>query len=184
VSDRVESQGATRALLDLAGPREGDTLYALIDGAAAFDLVTDARESGGQEARPLFQGALSASLIDVAPYLVTINPESGFLEEWSRRVGQSAGFLLVSDADPNTLYAHLRDIFEAVDEDGQQYFFRYYDPRVLRTYLGSSTRDELLRFFGPVRVILAETGDPSVIARHSVGPVDLETVSAQIALES
>ena len=35
-------------------------------------------------------------------------------------------------------------------EEGQELYFRYYDPRVLRTYLPTCTPDELEQVFGPV----------------------------------
>ena len=48
------------------------------------------------------------------------------------------------------------------DEGGQEYFFRYYDPRVLRKYLPTCTPEEVRSFFGPVRSFIAENNAPAL----------------------
>ena len=97
----------------------------------------------------------------MAPYLVPIDPESGYLENWTRRWGRNAGILVTSVADLDTLYAHLRDIFVAKDEDEREYFFRFYDPRVLRSYFTSCTPEERRYLFGPIRAFLLEGANPN-----------------------
>lgn len=52
--------------------------------------------------------------------------------------------------DQNTLYNHLREVFISRDENGQEYFFRFYDPRVLRSFLPTCQSEELREFFGPI----------------------------------
>ena len=104
-------------------------------------------------------------MVDVAPYLVPIayRPKypyegSGYLDLWAERLGSSAGILLVTPADPESLRDHLGELFHVTDEaEAHKYFFRFYDPRVLRTYLPTCTPAEAKEFFGPIRHYLVES---------------------------
>ena len=48
-------------------------------------------------------------------------------------------------------------IFNVADEDGQTFFFRFYDPRVLRAFLPTCSPSQLTDFFGPVRAMIVES---------------------------
>jgi hypothetical protein len=45
-------------------------------------------------------------------------------------------------------------------EDGEQLYFRFYDPRVLRVFLPTCDRQQLSDFFGPVDYFVCEDEDP------------------------
>ncbi|MDJ0839931.1 MAG: DUF4123 domain-containing protein [Acidobacteriota bacterium] len=135
---------------------EDRPLYGLVDGAQDLTLAILAREACGQEIRTLFQGKNAENLAYVAPYVFPIDPDSLYLQYWTEAIGENAGILLTSDAGFDAVHAHLRDIFIAQDEEDQEYFFRYYDPRVFRTYLPTCTNEEAAQFFGPVSSFLVE----------------------------
>jgi hypothetical protein len=126
-----------------------DRLYALIDGAQAFELAFAARLMG-HDLFTLFSGTLAHTVAQVGPCLVAIDEPSAFLEKWVAQIGRHAGILFESPADLPELCAHLRSAFVATDEEGQEYFFRFYDPRVLRAFLPTCRLGELAEFFGPV----------------------------------
>jgi len=128
----------------------GESLYGLVDGAQDLALASEAKCLFGQQIRMLFEGDVAAALADVAPYLVPIDPDSGYLENWACRWGQNVGVLLTTSAAQEQLFRHLRDLFVVQDEAGQSYFFRFYDPRVLRLYLPTCTSLERSLFFGPI----------------------------------
>ena len=44
----------------------------------------------------------------------------------------------------------------ACDEDGAVFYFRFYDPRVMRLYLPTCLEKELRTVFGPVRAFFIE----------------------------
>jgi hypothetical protein len=46
------------------------------------------------------------------------------------------------------------------DENGKTFYFRFYDPRVLRVYLPTCNAEELDMFFGPVRNFFMENESP------------------------
>src|SRR6185312_16115942 len=113
----------------------GERLYAVLDAAQDKDLVAEAKRRFGAEVRTLFRGQAAEDLKEVAPYAFPVDPASDFLDLWAEKWGKNVGILLTSAADPARLHRHLRDIFRAKDEAGQEYYFRYYDPRVLRAFL-------------------------------------------------
>jgi len=134
----------------------GERLFGIVDGAQDLELAYEAKCLYGQEITSLFAGDMAAAAADVAPYLVPIDPASGYLENWAQRWGKNAGILLTTTAELARLQAHLREIFVVQDEQGQQFFFRYYDPRVLRVYLPTCNADETSFVFGTVRRYFCE----------------------------
>ena len=76
------------------------------------------------------------------------SPLTAWLLEAGRR--QHAGILLSSTQQLPAVRRHLRRFLLVRDEAGNELFFRYYDPRVLRVYLPTCNSRELAIFFGPV----------------------------------
>jgi pSer/pThr/pTyr-binding forkhead associated (FHA) protein len=142
-------------------------LYAIVDGAQAFELAFAARLMG-HELYTLFSGELAESAAHVGPCLVAIGEPSALLQQWVEKMGSNAGVLFESTAEVDRLCAHLRTIFVATDEEGQEYFFRFYDPRVLRAFLPTCRLDELREFFGPIDSWIAETRDGSAFTVSSL----------------
>ena len=136
-----------------AGP---GTVYALLDAARGLAVYEAVRWSARPHA-PLYGGDLPPEIERVAPHLVELGGDHSF----TRRVlaqgwGESWGCFLVAPVDLTTLRAHLRTLLRVRTEQGQTMLFRFYDPRVLRAYLPTCTRQELKAFFGPISRLLAE----------------------------
>jgi len=146
----------------------GELLYGVVDAAQDVELAFEAKCLYNQEIRTLFEGDVAPALADVAPYVVPIDPESEYLRNWTTRSGSHAGILLGAPLDLDSIHAHLRKIFIVQDEEGQEFFFRYYDPRVLRSYLPSCTPEELAEFFGPIRFLVADAEAPQTYIRYSL----------------
>jgi hypothetical protein len=142
-------------------------LHALIDGAQAFQLAFAARLMG-HELYTIFSGELAESAARVGPCLVVIGERSAFLRKWVEQMGSHPGVLFESSAPFDTLCAHLRSVFVAIDEERQEYFFRFYDPRVLCTFLPTCREDELREFFGPIDRWIAETEDGTALTIFSL----------------
>jgi hypothetical protein len=151
-------------------PGTGERLYGVVDAAQDCELAFEAVTGFGKVIRSLFQGEAAPALAHVTPYLVPIDPESGYLQNWAARLGKRAGILLLTSANDDALYLHLRNMFVVQDEKGQEYFFRFYDPRVLRQYVPTCTPDEIRTFFGPVRVIAAEGSKAGTLTKYTTGP--------------
>lgn len=131
-----------------------DRVYGVIDAAQDIDFVADLKARGYQ-LTSLFVGPDAWQLLGVAPYLFVANPNAEALADWDQRFAASIGVLIVSSAPVEQVFAHLRSIFIVQDESGGEFFFRFYDPRVLKTYLPTCTNDELSTVFGPIDAFIA-----------------------------
>lgn len=150
--------------------KPSERLYAIVDACQAPELVDLARSKHCQPTRMLFKGA-AASLPEVesfAPFFIPVDLETDFLEHWAAYCGKNAGILFVSSAEPRAIFRHLRNIFIVQDEAGQEYFFRFYDPRVLRVYLPTCTLAEATEFFGPIKTIIIEGENPEPWETHTL----------------
>ena len=149
-------EAITAALSEKLSSSEDNRFYAVVDGARCVDLAYEAKLVFGKEIRSLFADDIQPLVWHVAPYLVPIDPGSTYLSRWAERWGQSAGVLIVSASDPDRLYSHLRKIFVVTDDQRQSFFFRFYDPRVLRNFLETCTRSQLTELFGPISEFIVE----------------------------
>jgi hypothetical protein len=96
-------------------------------------------------------------MAEVAPYLVHLQINTDFTawvtgEGW----GKHWGIFALSSADLRSLRQHFRGFLTVYDPNTRPMLFRYYDPRVLRTYLPTCNKEELEAIFGPVHSFLME----------------------------
>ncbi len=134
-------------------------LYALLD--AGGEPSVPARLLGsGLKYESLYEDGRGDELAAFGPWVVRIPHDAGFLDELARD-GWGANWVvyLTSDAAPDDLHAHLRKFLISKLADGRQVYFRYYDPRILRTYLPTCTAAEVADFVGPVRRYACESVD-------------------------
>ena len=150
-----EEGSLLQALLRSLDRSAGTDLYAIVDGSQDLELAFTGRLMGS-DVYTLFSGDMAEPVAHAGPCLIALRAPVQFLERWVETLGGDAGILLETSAHLETLYVHLREIFVVEGEEGQEYFFRYYDPRVLRTYLPTCTEQELRDFFGPVQRWIAE----------------------------
>lgn len=129
--------------------------------AARDERIYPLLQSSWIDAACLYDGDLPLEFRRVAPYLAKLEPGT----EETREIlelgwGDAWGVFLHADAELKELKAHFRTLLTVQDEHDKTFFFRFYDPRVLRTYLPTCTRDELERVFGPVEAFLLEGDEP------------------------
>lgn len=138
-------------------------LFAVLDGARNPEIHVRVRQSG----RPfacLYRGELAAPLLEVAPYLVELAEK----DEWSRALledawGENWGIFVETRVELAALTRHLRGFLKARDESGRKFVFRYYDPRVFRTYLPTVGHPEARSVTGPVRTYFMESADANAL---------------------
>lgn len=157
-----------RYYLEREGRGARDSLFAILDSARAEDVPVRL-EGSGAESVSLYRGEPEESLADVAPYLVQIDADPELLawvtdEGW----GDSWGVFLTSPASLEDLRKHFRRFLMAKDDEEQKFYFRFYDPRVLRIYLPTCTADEIRLVFGPVRSFLMESERADQLLRFSL----------------
>jgi hypothetical protein len=101
------------------------------------------------------------SLSGVAPYIFQINT-GDTIDEWyfEKGWGDSWGVILFSGENLKYLAKHFRNFLIVKTEEGEELYFRFYDPRVLRIFLPTCDQQQLKEFFGPVDYFICEDEDP------------------------
>jgi hypothetical protein len=165
---RVTEQETIQAVGQHLFSEEGVNVYSVLDGASIPDLLDKLYGM-----RPNFvclqRGELEPDMAEVAPYLVRLDPDSEFAD-WviGRGWGRHWGIFALSRADIRWMRRHLQSFLIVYDTEGTPLHFRYYDPRVMRTYLPTCNGEELASLFGPVTLYILEDEDPGSVLRFSV----------------
>lgn len=178
---------AIQRLWHAAGQKENLHVYAILDAARDERIYPAIVESSGEHRclytghQVLFLGKLPQVLAKAAPHLVKLVPEAVFTR-WiiSRGWGDSWGIFLVSSADLRELLRHFRRFLMVKDENGKAFYFRYYDPRVMRIYLPTCNETELKMLFGPVDRYYVEDEDAGSLLEYRLVDSALSTRSIQI----
>jgi hypothetical protein len=110
----------------------------------------------------LFAMPLPPQLEPVAPYLVPLDHDDQKTRKFlSNAWGNNWGIFIGCDTSQERLRRHLRSFVSVRDPHGNRLLFRYYDPRILRTYLPTCTKDELAYVFGPIECFWTESENPN-----------------------
>ena len=121
-------------------------LYALLDATGHPGVPQKAQELG-ERAVSLFQGTPEENYWDVAPYLFQVD-ESTLSWIHSSLNQEPWGVFAMSRAGIDDLRRHFRRFLLVELPDGERWYFRYYDPRILKVYLPACDETELRQFFG------------------------------------
>ena len=121
----------------------------------------------------LFQGEFAEITKEIGPYLVEVIPYPDYKAE-SELMGlfsdegamtrfnwhEELGIFIHSRYDFDTVLHHLRHFPVMKDENGKWFFFRFYDPKVLRNYLDviATSPEKLNKFFGYEKRIINAFG--------------------------
>jgi hypothetical protein len=159
--------------------------YALLDAARLEERLDEAKNLNS-EFLSLYKGKNREVLAEVAPYLFTV-PVNGNFIHWflEKGWGDACGILLSSHASLEECHRHFRKFLIVKKESGQQLYFRFYDPRVLKTFLPTCTPAQLIEFFGPVSFFLTE-GDhkeEALLFRNMNGKLTTDKVKANKIFE-
>ncbi len=146
------------------------------DGGRLFGLLDSAREEtilaalvDGVDCESLYRGTKNEKHFGKAPFLVHFAPGCKlFYQLVSRGWGDSWGVVFASREPFGNLLEHFQRFVLArrqFGEDQDVFFFRFYDPRVLRAYLPTCTESEIGLLFGPVRrfYVESEGGDAVLV---------------------
>lgn len=143
----------------------GLRIHAVVDAARCLDLAFEAKLLFGMNIHSLFAPDVQTVLWNVSPYAFAVDSDSPYLRSWALRLGESAGILIASTAEDAALYDHLRKLFVVQDEQKQEFFFRFYDPRVLNTFLPTCSPAQLAEFFGPIDELIVEDARERALLR-------------------
>ena len=142
--------------------------YLLLDAAKAGPQAMEEAKKRCPDHRSLFKETKDPFLLHYAPYLFQPDPETEFLT-WLIREGwgKSWAVFIKTQVDFDVLHQHFRKFITVKTESGKVFYFRFYDPRVLRTFLPSCSVEQLAEFFGPVKAYTCEDADPAFIRVYS-----------------
>jgi hypothetical protein len=170
------------AAADLSRNAE-DGLYAVIDACDELAVCAKATELGSERAVSLYRGDPEEVYWDIAPYLFRVDADliRWVLEEFKDKPW---GFFAVARASLEEMRRHFRRFLLVKSPQGDGWYFRFYDPRVLQAFLASCREDELGAFFGPIQAFVVT--DPAVPgltflaprAPFGAGPYHLATAAA------
>lgn len=146
-------------------PGQGQTVFAILDGASAPDLPTHLAQLNPPHVC-LYRGELEPDMAAVAPYLALLERDAPFTD-WVLSNGWGAhwGIFGTAQADLPALKRHFRSFTTVIEHSCRTLFFRFYDPRVWREYLNTCNQEELIKSFGPVSVYHQEDEEGSIIVR-------------------
>ncbi|MEN9903982.1 MAG: hypothetical protein RLZZ555_547 [Pseudomonadota bacterium] len=132
--------------------------WVVLDGAGVPGLLPQLAELPARGWTCLFQGELDREVAELAPYLVEVPTEGGWLDWLSKGWGCQWGvYLLAPDSmDLAALRRHLRKLGMAYGPAGEPLWFRWYDPRVLRQVAPGFDAAQLQALFGSIHCFLLE----------------------------
>ncbi len=143
-------QVQTGTLPQLQEFASGGYLYALTDGDCAPEFAAQLQHLPSDRAVPLllessagFEPSAIPRLALVDQTMIDFIVQSLWRDPW--------GVFVFSKASLDELRLHFRRFLVVALPDGEEWFFRFYDPRILPLYLPNCNEWELRKFFGPVR---------------------------------
>lgn len=141
-------------------------IYAVLDGASIPDLRTKLYQMRPEHVC-LYRGELKPDMQEVAPYLVRMVQNTEF-SDWviSEGWGNNWGIFVQSRYSLAEVRKHLRSFLTVHTEDGKPMLFRFYDPRVLRSFLPTCSDEELKNFFGVVLNFAVEDEKPNILLNY------------------
>lgn len=143
--------------------------YAVVDGARRDDLRQVLFDTDAENAC-LFIGALEPEVASVAPYLVALPEGHPVVDRLAEGWGRSEAIYALSPLDLGAMRKHFRTLTLARIPDGRTVFFRFYDPRVLRSVAPILEPAQRTRFYGKaVARYLCENEDGGLLRFDAQG---------------
>lgn len=126
-------------------------LYLLIDFANNDEYILNVKLKLFKYAVPLLKGTKDDSIKNAGPFIVQFNEEQKPVHEDLKEFGN---YVLLSSKSPiDQLANHFREfIYQTVKE--QEFFFRFWDPRVLQKFFPTCSLKQLDQFFRSVKIFL------------------------------
>lgn len=138
---------------------EGQTVYAVVDGAGCPDLLPRLRKFQPEHVC-LYRGDLDPEVEEVAPWLVRLEPEHPFVD-WYLEAGwgNAWGVFIRGPQNMAAVRGRLRRLLIVKLPDGRIVYFRFYDPRVMRVYFPTCTGTEAAYLLNGLEAFLAEDSE-------------------------
>lgn len=133
--------------------------YALVDTAQDPALYPLVLQSDQQQC--LISGEVTPVLAATFPYIVSLETDGPLAAAWRLRGGEGNwGLILQSALSIDALRLHFKKFLSVRLPDGRVVQFRFYDPRVFRSYLHTATPAEREPWFRGVARYWIEGAHP------------------------
>ena len=144
------------------------SVYAIFDVAGEPAAVDKLNTLPAGRALPLFAGTRFDAYTAVSPYLVRLDSD---LAAWiGRDLWQSPwGILIISEVAIEPLFLHFRRFLHVQTADGNPFFFRFFDPRILPTFF-ASTDAAAFGFWHQIRGFGWSQGEAATLATWTGDP--------------
>lgn len=146
------------SLIEVLFPLEGDpnlATYAIIDGAACPELLPKLDETQPDYCC-LYAGELEEDVEEVAPYLILLIADDPFTTWLLENIGHKPwGIFCRAPSTLRELRKHFRQFLIVKGPEGENLYFRFYDPRVLSTFLPICDPDQVRDLFGPINAFVS-----------------------------
>ncbi|MCW3105925.1 MAG: hypothetical protein JWQ09_431 [Segetibacter sp.] len=154
--------------------------YIILDAARMGDKIEEAKQKNTAH-DSLYRGGSEESLSAVAPYIFSFTPNTDF-STWYMEKGWGGawGVMVRSSCTFPELHKHFRKFLLVKTEEGEELYFRFYDPRVLRIFLPTCDKQQILEFFGPVDYFITEgeAKEEAIVFKQKNGELIEEKIPA------
>jgi hypothetical protein len=134
--------------------------YAITD-AARDDTILEFVQQNSDIVHCLYRGDAKIRLANYAPYLFRVDPGDSAIRRFlNKGWGQSWYILLTGSSAIDAVLTQLRKTLIVRPEAGKSLYFRFYDPRVLRSYLPLCSQADIAKLMGKdIETLFCETHD-------------------------
>ncbi|WP_334189553.1 DUF4123 domain-containing protein [Noviherbaspirillum sp.] len=148
-------------LNDLIAELPRASLFAVVDAAVLDGLLETLHAMGTSSFRCLLPGHIEPDIAHVAPYLAPLQAGSPLVAWLDTRCHLPWGYVIESGLSLAALQLHLRRFSETRGPQGEEWWFRYWDPRVLRALVSILDPTQGAAFMnGIVRIHVPGQGRP------------------------
>jgi hypothetical protein len=155
--------------------------FLIFDGAK-YGVETFSGKVSGAQPVSLFKGDGFEYLAQVGPYF--LSKSTAFeIFDLVRSVtwGNAATIYFHSPLAHGIIMNHFRKFLLVKTEDNLQLYFRFYDPRVLKIFLPTCDKQQIIEFFGPVEsfIVEGETKEEAIRFWHENGELKQEILPVE-----
>jgi Domain of unknown function (DUF4123) len=142
--------------------------FVILDGAH-FKSKMDQAILLNENHHNLYTGISPAHLEPLGPFIFEFPHNQEFYEWYMENVqANSRGLIVESIHTFNEVKSHFKTLIKVRTESGHNLFFRFYDSRVIRSFLPTCQEAELIDFFGPVQSIFAQSVEADILLNYRI----------------
>lgn len=129
----------------------------------------------GEKATCLYSGDARIRLANYAPYLFRIEMDCMVTRQFLADGWGQSWYILISSQSPlEDIAWQLRKALVVRTDEGKDFYFRFYDPRVLRSYLPMCSQDDADKLMSKaIATLFCETHDATGILHCKANPAGI-----------